>query len=550
MNTRNHLPWLVVCVVVLAGCGSLEVPRQDGSSDSPTAPPGTERSAPPAVDRMLEPVVDRSAEPPMDQMDGRVPERTAHMAMTIPRPQPPAAEPLELETALPEPELAARSAVELILPDRNLEFNLAPSSLAGVPGKIRVLVFGPSSRALAAAVRPPAASRQAAAEMRKTAEVPKPAQNSETAAAKTPTKVARTPAAVTRPQSAASSGSATQSQASRPAAVSKPVEIEAERRELVARKGDPIAIDLEGSGWIYTGLKSGGVFSNTAEDQGIDFLSRQSSGNRTSFNFKAVDYGEYELAFQFQDHQQAVQRSRVVHLRVVPEQEFTAAVQRQTAFQTQQAGSNTPLEGTDQGIEPVPGPPIPSADTLFELGEYDLALVEYKRNMRGGDPYLNDRLAECYERTGEYLAAVKYYRENLVLKGEYGQRAVLGLVRSSIATEDSRLLLEVLPSLYSLDSVQIGTELLGVARFQTEDRRFSVAIQALEQYIRRYPEGRKLDEVYFRLARIYEVDSPYRDIESARHYYSLLYESFPESLYVEPAAERLDYLNRHFFLVQ
>jgi tetratricopeptide (TPR) repeat protein len=170
--------------------------------------------------------------------------------------------------------------------------------------------------------------------------------------------------------------------------------------------------------------------------------------------------------------------------------------------------------------------------------------------MRSGDPYLNDRLGECYERTGEYLAAVKYYRENLGLKGEYGERAALGLVRSSIATEDSHLLLEVLPTLFSLESVQIGTELLAVARFQTEDRRFPVAIQALEQYIRRYPGGKKLDEVYFRLAQIYEVDSPYRDIESARHYYSLLYESFPESLYVEPAAERLDYLNRHFFLVQ
>ena len=66
----------------------------------------------------------------------------------------------------------------------------------------------------------------------------------------------------------------------------------------------------------------------------------------------------------------------------------------------------------------------------------------------------------------------------------------------------------------------------------------------------RYPDGRNLDEVYYRLARIYEVDSPYRDIESARYYYSLIYELYPESLYSSAAAERHNYLDRYFFLVQ
>jgi outer membrane protein assembly factor BamD (BamD/ComL family) len=184
------------------------------------------------------------------------------------------------------------------------------------------------------------------------------------------------------------------------------------------------------------------------------------------------------------------------------------------------------------------------------MGEYALALIEYKRNMRGGDPYINDRIAECYERTGEYMAAVKYYRENLGLEGEYGDRAAAGLVRTGAATGDSLLLMEVLPALFRVESEPIGDELLEIARFQMEDHRYAVAIEALEQYIRRYPEGSNLDEVYYRLAGIYEVDSPYRDIESARHYYSLIYELYPESRYSDPAGKRIDYLDRHFFLVQ
>ena len=539
MNSRNHLPGLVVGILLLAGCQSLTIPQQDTRSEQLPASAAAERSAEPVVDRVTEPVQQSSVQ----------------LAMTIPRPHPPLAEPLTLERALPEPEVAARSAAVLNFPNRDREFNFAPH---GRPVEGDVLAFGPSSAAQAARERQSAAGKEAAPEARKPVEPREPAETAQTAeaskqaeaqASQTATRVARAPA-VTPAQTAVKTVTTPQSRIDRPEPVRKPAEVEEVRRELVARKGDPIAVDLEGRGWIYMGLKSGEVVNTSEEDQGIEFLSRQSFPNRTSFNFKAVDYGDYKLTFQYQDHQQAVLRSQVVHMQVVPEQEFAAVVQRQAALQQQQPGLYAPQEDATPGIEPVPGPPIQSADTLFEMGEYDLALIEYKRNMRSGDPYLNDRMAECYERTGEFLAAVKYYRENLGLKGEYGERAALGLVRSSIATEDSHLLLEVLPALFSLESVQIGTELLAVARFQIEDRSFPVAIQALEQYIRRYPGGRKLDEVYFRLAQIYEVDSPYRDLESARHYYSLLYESFPESLYVEPAAERLDYLNRHFFLVQ
>jgi len=526
MNTRNRLLVLVAGIVLLAGCQSLEIPIEEAQSD-----PRPEAAA----------------------------ERTIRVAMTLPRPRPPQAEPLVLGRQLPEPGVPAlperlwisepedlpRTAALPYVPERAREFRLSPPSR---PVEVSVLVFAPSARALAGVekpppppVAPPPVAAPAAAAAAKAAPP----------AGETGTQAARAPAVSTPTTTPAASSASAQTIRTQEPPVSasparpapKQTEVARGERQLVARRGDPIAVDLEGGGWIYTGLRTGGV-PDTGEQQGIDFLSRRNYQNRTSFNFKAMDYGDYELTFQYQDHQQAVLRSQVVHLLVVPEQDFAAALERQ-----QPALSNQP-ESTAVGFEPVPGPPIRSADTLFDLGEYELALIEYQRNMRSGDPYLNDRLAECYARTGEHLAAVKYYRENLGLEGEYGERAVVGLVRSSIATKDSRLLLEVLPSLFSLESAQIEGELLEVARFQTEDGRFSVAIQALDQYVGRYPDGGSLDEVYFRLARIYEVDSPYRDLESARRYYSLLYELFPESRYSDPAAKRLDYLNRHFFLVQ
>ena len=515
MNTRNHLLLIGVGLVLLAGCRSLENLPQDLQSGP----------LPEAV----------------------VAEHPIHLAMTLPRPSPPQAETLELGRVLPEPgvpapqespsvteaksgldvpadpvEPAAPSPASQLLrfPGRNLEFNFADHSR---PKKPALLSFAPSSRALSGVEPPPTADPVEAPGPSPAAdpvEVPEPPPAAEPA--DTGVKIARTPQA---------------------AALRQTTQAREPDRELVARRGDPIAIDLEGNGWIYTGLRSGGV-PVTGEDQGIEFLSTGSGADRTSFNFRAVEFGDYQLTFQYQDHQQALLRRQVIRLQVVPEQEFAAVLQRQ------QSESGVQAESTVVKFQAVPGPPIRSADTLFDLGEYELALIEYKRNMRSGDPYLNERLAQCYERTGEHLAAVKYYRENLGLGGEYGDRAALGLVRSSIATGDSPLLLEVLPSVFSLESAEIGSELLAIARFQTEQRRFSVAIQALQQYVRRYPVGRELDEVYYRLAQIYEVDSPYRDIESARHYYALLWELFPESLYADPAADRIHYLDRHFFLVQ
>jgi tetratricopeptide (TPR) repeat protein len=305
-------------------------------------------------------------------------------------------------------------------------------------------------------------------------------------------------------------------------------------RDLFARRGDQIGIDLEGRGWIYLG-------SNPGSGEGIDYLSNQYSQAKSSFSFKALEYGTYTLSFQFQDNQNGILRNQIVHIEVLPDADFRAALElQQQGFESQQITVT----------EPGPGPWIDKAETLFSLGEYELALIEFTRNMRSGDPYLNDRLAACYEATGEHLAAVKYYRENLSQSGEYGDRAALGMIRAGVALKDPQLLTEVLPSLFTLESGEIGSALLEVARLQTEGGRYETAIEALRQYMNRYPDGSRLDEVYYRLALIYEVDSPYRDLNLSRDYYELLYDNFPESPYSERAGQRLDYLDRYFFLVQ
>lgn len=448
------------------------------------------------------------------------------VAMTLPRPTLPEAAPLVLNRQLPEPRIVdvltgysiPEASFDQVTPVSEPGFHLPePEVFEVIPFEtpyFRKIDRGfPISAGMQHSGGSAAAERgESRSQAVKTAVLPLPALRSPPPEAKperTPTSVAVRPAPIIE-------------------------EGEETCRELFARRGDQIGIDLEGRGWIYLGLDSG-------SGEGIEYLSSQYSQAKSSFSFKAVEYGAYKLSFQFQDNQNGVFRNQIVHIDVLPDADFRAALElHQQGFDYQKA----------MVTESEPGSRIDKAEALFSLGEYELALIEFTRNMRSGDPYLNDRLAACYEATGEHLAAVKYYRENLSLSGEYGDRAALGIIRAGVALKDPQLLNEVLPSLFTLESGEIGSALLEVARFQTEGGRYATAIEALRQYMNRYPDGKQLDEAYYRLARIYEVDSPYRDLELSRDYYKLLYDNFPESPYAERAGERLNYLDRHFFLVQ
>ncbi len=318
--------------------------------------------------------------------------------------------------------------------------------------------------------------------------------------------------------------------ASSPQAAPPPssIPIEESHRQLLARVDDPIAVELEGRGWMYLGTEG-------ESGEGLAFLSGKSSGQSTSFGFRAEGLGEYTLVFQLQDHARGVLRNEIVHLQVLPEEQFSAALNKRTG--------STP-------VSLVARDRVEEAERLFERGEYELALIEFLKVYREGDPYLNDRLASCYAAAGEHLAAVKYYRQNLGFAGEYGDRAVLGLVRSSIALQDAELLTESLPSLLTLDSVRIEGELLEVAGLQIKERNYPAAVKILQEYLSRYPAGGRLDEAYYKLAQVYELDSSTRDLSRARDCYRILYERFPESRYAPRAGERYRYLERHFFLVQ
>jgi tetratricopeptide (TPR) repeat protein len=309
-------------------------------------------------------------------------------------------------------------------------------------------------------------------------------------------------------------------------------------REVLARVGDPIEIAFDGRGWLYLGLSA----EQPGRSTGVSFQGGGSSGARSVFGFKALELGQYTLRFQLQDNLAAGLREEAVRLSVLPEEEFSARLERQRE-------TASPASAVAGGVRPDPDR-IAAAERLFTMGEYDRAVAAFLDAYQEGDAYLNERIAASYTATGDHLAAAKYYRRNLQAGEPFASQAVAGLVRTAVATADTALLLEQFPALLRSQQVDIGRELLEVGRSQLAAGRYAVAQEALREYLRRYPEGREVDEICYLLAQLLEAESPFRDLQGARDLYQRVYEDFPESPLAASAQTRRNYLNRYFFQVR
>ena len=304
-------------------------------------------------------------------------------------------------------------------------------------------------------------------------------------------------------------------------------------RELLARKGDSVIIELEAKGWLFLGLPD--------KVRGISLAGSESDARRTRFTFKTQEYGEYDLRFQLQDNSRGVLRGETVRVRVLAEAQF----QEQLAKAQAAAGAGTPL-----APEPTDPVRLQKAEKLFAAGAYGLALPEYLGLYREGDPLLNDRLAAIYSAQGELGAAEKYFEKNLGAPAPYAERAVQGLMRAALDLEDRERVLAQVPALLALRSADTGKELLAAARFLTAQGAHPAALELLTAFLRRYPDGPRLDQALFMLARLFELESPLRDVRRARDYYEKVYTEYPESEYSAEAHTRILYLDRYFFHVQ
>jgi len=295
-----------------------------------------------------------------------------------------------------------------------------------------------------------------------------------------------------------------------------------------ARRGDQVEISFGNRGWVFLGLR------DSIELKGLSFLGSKDMGGKVIFHFRSEDYGVYLLEFQLQDNRTATVKNESVRLSVVTDEEFDSRL------------ASAAIEMSDKGEEER----FLLAEKLYELGQYEAALKEYISGYREGVPLVNDRIASIYLQSGEYQAAAKFYEKNRSSSGELGEKAVVGLLRSYLALEDSIKLLGLLDKFLELEYLSIEEDLMHLIHYEIKHGEPVLTYKLLTEYVSGFPGGVFLDEVYFLFGHLFEGESPYRDLEKSRDYYLRVYEEFPVSDFSENARERVKYLERYFFYIR
>jgi tetratricopeptide (TPR) repeat protein len=315
-----------------------------------------------------------------------------------------------------------------------------------------------------------------------------------------------------------------------------------DRRMVYARVGDDIEISFDKEGWLFLGYK------DQKSSEAIAFQTRQYREGSTVFVFSARKLGAYDLPFLFQENYSGSQEKMIMGVLVLEDDEFDRRISEVTGERQSEAED------------------LQYAERLTELGQYEKALGEFLKRYRDSSPYLNDRIADLYLKTGQFNAAMQYWMKNWQRRQmknglgekpdtagatqEYSNRAISGIIRTCIAMDDHPTLLQYTEPLLSIDGAPIEREIIMLVRYLIDKKDFRSARETLQRYLRARSSGGSMDEILFLIGRIYEEDTEHRNYKMARDTYTRVYTEFPESFFADSSKEKVDFLNRHFLFVR
>ncbi len=300
------------------------------------------------------------------------------------------------------------------------------------------------------------------------------------------------------------------------------------QRNIFARQGDDIEVVFDNAGWIYLG------FADYTDEDGLRYISKQSKEGKTLFYFKALQLGVYNLSFQLQDNISGTLLRELIAVKVITEDEFSSFLQNDSPV------SSAHIKERDLSF----------AHKLFELGQFKDSLAEYLKFYQEGDSFLNQRLAEIYFILKDYRRSIHYWKKNLHAGGEYFEKAVTGLSQAYMGTDNYNELVSHMRYLFTENNVPQENDLVTLAKYFKSRNSDALAFVLLGEYMKYYPYGSNIDQIYYLLGVLYEKDTQFRDLKKSRNYYQKVLDEYPESFYADSSSERVNYLNRHFFYVR
>ena len=318
-------------------------------------------------------------------------------------------------------------------------------------------------------------------------------------------------------------------------------------RSIAVELGSRVEIPFDGTGWTYLGDRDG--------KEGILYESRRYQDSGLVFVLNTARQGDFILRFQRQDLLRGTTNEELVAVKVGPKAAVlpsgTASAPASGGTATA-GGTSTPTGaaatvatgGASSGGGQTPGSPSASTQPATSASAGGRAPVgsatAVSPSMGTGTPSAGTTAG-----TGQSATA----SSAPVTPTTTASGTASGTVPAGAASPASSSAIQGLSPASFLASLPDSPEgIVRAARAELSSGRVANCLAALDRFMELHPEG--MDEVYYLYGVALEQNGASKDIKRAYSFYKKLHDDFPQSQLWDMAADRMSYIERHYFSVR
>ncbi len=276
-------------------------------------------------------------------------------------------------------------------------------------------------------------------------------------------------------------------------------------------KGERFELRFPGSGWIYLGDEDG--------KEGVRYETRRFEGSEAIFALRPETGGEYVLRFQRQDPLDGSTDSRLVKVTVSTDTAATVPIGvKPVASTAPTAAATTPVPAAATTAVPPAAATTPASTAAATTPVPAVAT------------------------TAVPTAAATTPASTAAATTPVPAVAATTTVPAAAPATPSPA---TAPATLDLGAISDPARLLALARSELEAKRTQSALAVLDRYRELFPYGN--DELFFLYGLAYEQDTPFRNVKKAHEAYKRVRDEYPRSLRWSEAADRIAFLERHYF---
>jgi hypothetical protein len=263
-----------------------------------------------------------------------------------------------------------------------------------------------------------------------------------------------------------------------------------------AVRGERFELRFNGSGWTYLG--------DEESKDGMRYETRRFEGNEAIFSLRPEKSDEFLLRFQRQDPVSGDRQTSLVRVEV-----------REPGTKSADLAETAPAQASARPAAVTGGAPAASAPASALAG------------------------------TTAAAAAAPASSAGAVgaLEGSATAGGLSPTPTDSGAQAGSPLTAP--PANEALLAIGEPAALLSYARAELDAKRVRAALDALDRYIELFKRGS--DELFYLYGLAYEQDTPFRDIKLSYASYKRVRDEYPRSARWKASAERVAYMERHYY---